>query len=196
MPSDFPSKADDRAHDRLTAASPWILRFADRVHPNSHVLDLACGTGRHTRLFLERGCRVLAVDRDVSALVDLRGDPRLEVLEIDLECGPVRPLAGRRFGAVVVVNYLHRPLLADLVDSVAPGGLLLYETFAAGNERFGRPRNPDFLLKPGELLDAVRGRLGVLAYEDLEISDPHPAAVQRIAAQRIIKGRQEPRSPG
>jgi len=159
-------------------------------------LDLACGAGRHTRLFLERGCRVLAVDRDVSALADLRGDPHLEVLEIDLECGPVRPFAGRRFGAVVVVNYLHRPLLADLVDSVAPGGLLLYETFAAGNERFGRPRNPDFLLKPGELLDAVRGRLRVLAYEDLEISDPRPAAVQRIAAQRIIAGRQEPRSPG
>jgi len=82
------------------------------------------------------------------------------------------------------------------VDSVAPGGLLLYETFAAGNERFGRPRNPDFLLKPGELLDAVRGRLRVLAYENLEISDPHPAAVQRIAAQRIITGRKEPRAHG
>ncbi len=196
MPSNSPSKADDGGHDRLTAASPWILRFADRVRPGSRVLDLACGAGRHTRLFLEHGCRVLAVDRDVSALADLRGDPHLEVLEIDLECGPVRPFAGRRFGAVVVVNYLHRPLLADLVDSVAPGGLLLYETFAAGNERFGRPRNPDFLLKPGELLDAVRGRLRVLAYEDLEISDPRPAAVQRIAAQRIIAGRQEPRSPG
>jgi len=159
------------------------------VRRGGQVLDLACGAGRHTRLFLERGCRVLAIDRDVSALADLRGDPRLEALEIDLERGPVRPLAGQRFDAVVVVNYLHRPLMADLVDSVAPGGLLLYETFAAGNERFGRPRNPDFLLKPGELLDAVRGHLSVLAYEDLEISDPHPAAVQRIAARRIVPGR-------
>jgi SAM-dependent methyltransferase len=159
------------------------------VPPGSQVLDLACGGGRHARLFLERGCRVLAVDRDVSALADRRGDPDLEVLEIDLEQGSVYPLARRQFDAVVVVNYLYRPLLADLVNSVAPGGLLLYETFAAGNERFGRPRNPDFLLRPGELLDAVRGRLRVLAYEDLEISEPHPAAVQRIAAQRIVAGR-------
>ncbi len=199
MPSNSPSKA----HDRLTAASPWILRFAGRVRPGSHVLDLACGAGRHARLFLERGCRALAVDRDVSALADLRNNPRLEVLEIDLERGSDYPLAGRLFDAVVVVNYLHRPRLADLVDSVAPGGLLLYETFAAGNERFGRPRNPDFLLRPGELLDAVRGRLRVLAYEDLDIREPSPAAVQRIAAHRIAAhpiaahpigaGREDPR---
>jgi SAM-dependent methyltransferase len=168
------------------------------VRPGSHVLDLACGAGRHARLFLERGCRVLAVDRDVSALRDLRNDPHLEVLEIDLERGSDYPLAGRLFDAVVVVNYLHRPQLANLVSSVAPGGLLLYETFAAGNERFGRPRNPDFLLKPGELLDAVRGRLRVLAYEDLDICEPSPAAVQRIAAHRIAAhriaaGREDPR---
>jgi len=167
------------------------------VRPGSHVLDLACGAGRHARLFLERGCRVLAVDRDVSALADLRNNPHLEALEIDLERGSDYPLAGRLFDAVVVVNYLHRPQLADLVNSVAPGGLLLYETFAAGNERFGRPRNPDFLLRPGELLDAVRGRLRVLAYEDLDISEPHPAAVQRIAAHRIAAhpiaaGREDP----
>ena len=201
MPSNSPSKA----HDRLTAASPWILRFADRVRPGSHVLDLACGAGRHTRLFLERGCRVLAVDRDVSALADLRNNPHLEVLEIDLEQGSDYPLAGRLFDAVVVVNYLHRPRLADLVDSVAPGGLLLYETFAAGHERFGRPRNPDYLLRPGELHDAVRGRLRVLAYEDLDIREPSPAAVQRIAAHRIAAhpiaahpiaaGREDPRGP-
>jgi SAM-dependent methyltransferase len=163
------------------------------VRPGSHVLDLACGAGRHARLFLERGCRVLAVDRDVSALADLRNDPHLEVLEIDLERGSDYPLAGRLFDAVIVVNYLHRPRLADLVNSVAPGGLLLYETFAAGHERFGRPRNPDFLLEPGELLDAVRGRLRVLAYEDLDICEPSPAAVQRIAAHRIAAGRGDPR---
>ncbi len=183
-------------HDRLTAVSPWILRFAEWVRAGSEVLDLACGAGRHTRFFLERGCRVLAVDRDVSALADLRGNPHLEALEFDLEHGPNHPLAGRQFDAVIVANYLHRPLLADLVGAVAPAGLLLYETFAAGNERFGRPRNPDFLLRPGELLDAVRGRLRVLAYEDLEVREPHPAAVQRIAARREDPGGAAPGGHG
>jgi SAM-dependent methyltransferase len=171
-------------HDRLTAASPWILQFADLVPAGGRVLDLACGAGRHARLFLERGCSVLAVDRDLSALADLRGNPHLERLETDLERARGRLLAGRQFDAVVVVNYLHRPLLADLVSAVAPGGLLLYETFAAGNERFGRPRNPDYLLRHGELFEAVRGRLRVLAYENLELHEPRPAAVQRIAARR------------
>lgn len=171
-------------HDNPSAVSPWVLRFADHVPAGGRVLDLACGAGRHTRLFLERGCRVLAVDRDLSGLSDLRGVANLETWEIDLEGGGGRPLAGRQFDAVVVVNYLHRPLLADLVSAVAPGGLLLYETFAAGHERFGRPRNPDYLLRPGELLEAVRGRMRVLAYEDVEVSEPRPAAVQRIAARR------------
>jgi SAM-dependent methyltransferase len=171
-------------HHSLSDASPWICRFAHHVPEGGHVLDLACGAGRHTRLFLERGCRVLAVDRDLSGLSDLRGAANLETWETDLERGDDRPLAGRQFDAVVVVNYLHRPLLADLVAAVAPGGLLLYETFAAGHERFGRPRNPDYLLRPGELLEALRGELRVLAYEDLELGEPRPAAVQRIAARR------------
>jgi SAM-dependent methyltransferase len=180
----LPPKAASESHHGLSAVSPWVLRFADRVRAGGRVLDLACGAGRHTRFFLERGCLVVAIDRDVSALADLRGHPHLELVEIDLERRGAHPLAGRQFDAVVVVNYLHRPLLADLVGAVAPGGLLLYETFAAGNERFGRPRNPDFLLEPGELLEAVRGRLRVLAYEDLEVGEPRPAAVQRIAARR------------
>ena len=171
-------------HDRLTAASPWILRFADHVRPGGQVLDLASGAGRHARLFLERGSRVLAIDRDVSGLADIRDHPRLELLEADLERDRACPFAGRRFDAVVVVNYLHRPLLSELVSAVAPGGLLLYETFTAGHERFGRPRNPDYLLTPSELLDAVCGRLRVLAYEDVEVDEPRPAAVQRIAARR------------
>jgi SAM-dependent methyltransferase len=101
----------------------------------------------------------------------------------DLEAGPW-PVAGRRFDAIVVTNYLHRPLLPVLVDSLEPGGLLLYETFARGNERFGKPSNPDFLLAPGELLEAVRGRLAVVAYEDLVVGEPRPAAVQRLCARR------------
>lgn len=186
----LPPNSPSPAHDSLTAASPWIQRFAVQVAAGGRILDVASGGGRHSRLFLDRGCRVLAVDRDVSALARLRKGADLEVLETDLECAPARPWGEERFDAVVVVNYLHRPLLAHLIDSVAPGGLLLYETFAAGNERFGRPRNPDFLLKPGELLHAVSGHLRVLAYEDLEVSEPHPAAVQRIAAQRMAPDRE------
>jgi hypothetical protein len=125
---------------------------------------------------------VVAVDRDVSGLADLGGRPDLEILERDLETGYPWPLADRRFAAVVVTNYLHRPLVPAIVAAVQPGGLLLYETFAQGHERFGKPTNPDFLLHPGELLEAVRGRLTVLAYENLEVAQPRPAVVQRIAA--------------
>jgi hypothetical protein len=127
---------------------------------------------------------VTAIDRDLSRLADLASDPGVEGIELDLENGASFPLGERRFAAVVVTNYLHRPLLPALVDAVAPEGLLLYETFAAGNERFGKPSRPDFLLRPGELLEAVRGSLRVLAYEDLLVTEPRPAALQRIAARR------------
>lgn len=167
-----------------TAPSPWLLRFANAVPAGGTVLDLACGNGRHTRLFLQRGHPVVAVDRDVSGLCDLTGTPELEVLRAELEDGGPFPLGERRFAAVVVANYLHRPLLPAIVGAVAPGGVLLYETFARGNERFGRPRNPNHLLRPGELLDAVRGRLRVRAYEDLIVDEPRRMAVQRIFAER------------
>lgn len=162
--------------------SDWVARFAGRVPAGGTVLDLACGGGRHSRLFLERGYRVLASDRDLSGLADLRGRADLELLETDLEDGGPFPLQGRLFEAVVVTNYLYRPLLDSLVTAVASGGVLIYETFAQGNEAFGRPRNPNFLLRPGELLEAVRGRLRVLAYEDLVLDRPYPRAVQRICA--------------
>lgn len=166
------------------APSAWVRRFAPLVPAGGTVLDLACGGGRHLRLFLERGHPVVAVDRDLSGLADLAGRPDLETIAADLENGRPWPLGDRRFAGIVVTNYLHRPLLPAIVRAVAPGGLLIYETFAAGNERFGHPRNPDFLLRSGELLDAVSGRLEVLAYENLEVADPRPAMVQRIAARR------------
>jgi SAM-dependent methyltransferase len=146
------------------------------------VLDLACGAGRHTRLFLELGHPVVAVDVDLSGIADLGGNSRLERLELDLEDGGPFPLGGRSFAGVVVTNYLYRPFLPDLVSAVRPGGALIYETYARGHERFGQPTNPDFLLMPGELLEAVRGRLRVVAYEDLIEGEPQPSALQRICA--------------
>ena len=163
-------------------ASPWVRRFADRIPAGGPVLDLAAGSGRHTRLFLDLGHPVTAVDRDVASLADLRADPAVRILSADLEDGRSWPLGDRRFAGVIVTNYLHRPLLPAIVAAVAPGGCLIYETFAAGNERLGKPSNPEFLLRPGELLEAVHGKLTVLAYENLEVADPRPAVIQRIAA--------------
>jgi SAM-dependent methyltransferase len=159
--------------------SPWIVRHAALVPTGGAVLDVAAGGGRHARFFLARGHPVTAVDRDTSRLAPA---PGLEIVEANLETGGPWPLGARRFAGVVVTNYLHRPLLPYLVAAVAPGGALLYETFAAGNERFGKPSNPAFLLTPGELLEAVRGRLRVVAYEDVMDKAPRPAVVQRIAA--------------
>jgi SAM-dependent methyltransferase len=162
---------------------PWIVRFAPLVPQGAAVLDLACGAGRHARLFLERGHPVTAVDLDVSGLDDLRGHPQLEIMQADLESAPW-PLPGRRFGAVVVTNYLWRPLFPVILDAVADGGMLLYETFAHGNEAHGRPSNPDFLLAPGELIEVVRDHLQIVAYEHGYLERPRPAIKQRLCAVR------------
>jgi SAM-dependent methyltransferase len=184
MPNLHQSRATD-SHSAGGSPSAWVLRFAEFPAGAGAVLDVAAGGGRHTRLFLERGHQVTAVDRDISKLTDLRGHPRAEVIEADLEDGGPFPLIGRSFAKIVIVNYLHRPLTAHLLNAISPGGMLIYETFAVGNERFGKPSNPDFLLHPGELLHlAAAGGLRVLAYEDLVVQEPRPAAVQRIAAVR------------
>jgi SAM-dependent methyltransferase len=160
------------------------MRWADRVPAGGGVLDLACGNGRHARYFAGRGHPVEAVDRDASKLERLAGIPGITLRGADLEGGPW-PYEGRQFAGIVVVNYLHRPLFPRLLEALAPEGALIYETFAAGNERYGRPANPAFLLQPGELLEVVRGRLRVVAYEDLLVSDPRPALVQRLCAVRL-----------
>jgi SAM-dependent methyltransferase len=163
--------------------SRWVARFASMAPSGGRVLDLACGNGRHGRLFLERGHPVTFLDRDTTALADLADRGDVEIVTADLEDGGPFPLSGREFAGVVVINYLHRPIMPAILACVAPGGLLLYETFARGNERFGKPSNPDFLLEPGELLDTVRARLRVIAYEDMVDERPKPAARQRVAAQ-------------
>jgi SAM-dependent methyltransferase len=157
--------------------SPWVRRWSHLVAPGACVLDVACGSGRHLRWFADRGARVTGIDRDAAALLSLEGLGRTIVA--DIEAGPW-PLAGERFDAVVVTNYLWRPLWPALRDSLAEAAVLIYETFAVGNEAFGKPSNPDFLLRPGELLEACRG-LHVVAYEDGLLSGP-PRRIQRIVA--------------
>jgi SAM-dependent methyltransferase len=149
------------------------------IRPGGLVLDLAAGTGRHVRLLRDRGFAVRAVDRDTSALLPFVG-PNCELIEIDLESGADWPLGGG-YDGIVVTNYLHRPLLPAIGRSLAPGGVVIYESFAVGNESLGRPQNPDFLLRSGELLSAFAA-LTVVAFEQGRVTKPRAAVVQRIAA--------------
>lgn len=167
--------------------SAWVERFAPLISPGE-VLDLACGSGRHSRLLAAMGHPVCALDRDGPALAGLAalGLPGITTLQFDLENGAPWPFAPARFAGIVVTNYLHRPLFAAMLASLAPGGVLIYETFACGNERYGKPSNPDFLLRPGELLDIVRHSAihgwRIVAFEDGYMAAPKPAMVQRICA--------------
>lgn len=172
----------------IAAASPWVSRWSDLVPAGGSVLDVACGRGRHMRWFAARMHPVTGVDRAPEAIEAVA--PLGRAVLADIEGGPW-PFAGQTFSAVVVTNYLWRPLLPTLVASVAPGGVLLYETFAQGNETVGTPSRPDFLLRPGELLEACRG-LRVVAYEDGFLDEPE-RFVQRIAAVREPGGAEKPR---
>ncbi|HXX85010.1 MAG TPA: class I SAM-dependent methyltransferase [Casimicrobiaceae bacterium] len=176
-------------HDGALGPSPWIVRFAPLAAAGARVLDIACGRGRHTVFFASRGCRVAAVDRDPEALAALSGVTGVNAIACDLESGKW-PFAAERFDVVVVTNYLHRPLLPRLVQAVADDGLLLYETFAVGNEAYGRPSNPDFLLAEGELLQVVRAALTIVAFEQGAVAGERPTVLQRLAA--VGRGRQWP----
>lgn len=166
-------------HLRVTEPSPWVERFADLVPAHGHVLDVAAGGGRHARLFAAKGYRVTAVDKSIEALADFDG----EVIEADLENGGPWPLGGQKFAGIVVVNYLFRPLFPRILEALAPGGVLIYETFARGNEAYAKPRNPDHLLKAGELLDLAHDHLQVVAYEHgLVKNGDLPGVKQRLCA--------------
>ena len=163
--------------------SRWVQRFAPRIPVEGTALDVAAGGGRHTRYLRSLGYRVVSADIDVSKLEDLAGDERVRILETDLE-GARWPFAEQSFDGVVVTNYLYRPHLPELVASVAPAGALIYESFARGNEKHGRPRNPDFLLRPGELRDLCASQMEIIAYEECFEADPRPAVRQRICATK------------
>lgn len=162
------------------APSPWVERWAQLVTQGT-VLDVACGKGRHARLFLNRNLKVTAVDREV------RDIPGARFIQADLEDGSPWPLAGEQFEGVVVANYLNREIFSVIQQSLKPGGVLIYETFMLGNERFGKPSNPAFLLRPGELLECFKG-LAVKGFEEGEVSVPKPAMIQRLCAVRTGKG--------
>jgi SAM-dependent methyltransferase len=169
-------------HDQL-APSAWVCRFARLIAADGAVLDLACGHGRHARYLAGLGYRVEALDRDSAALAMLDGVAGISTRCADLEGSPW-PYDAGRFDGVVVANYLHRPLVGALLDALRPGGVFIYETFALGNEKLGRPSNPEFLLRPHELLQWVEGRLNVLAFEQGLVERPKPAVLQRICAVR------------
>lgn len=178
-------------HQALDVASRWVRRFAGLIPPQSKVLDLACGGGRHARYAASLGHSVLAVDKDISALRS-PSSQNIHCLSFDLELSnsashPDWPLVPNQFGGIIVTNYLHRPLMRDLLLSLCVGGVLIYETFAQDNGLFGKPSSPDFLLLPGELLRlaASTPEFHVIAFEDGFVSDPKPAMVQRIC---LIRG--------
>lgn len=166
---------------RAFPASPWVERFIVGAPAGGTILDVACGSGRNIRLGLQKGLVAVGVDRDLSGVSDLKGNADVKLIEADLEAGRGLPFTGRTFDLVTVTNYLWRPILPNIVRAVSPNGLLIYETFAVGQERLGRPTNPDFLLRNGELLAAVAGDLTPLAYEHVRLQDP-ARIVQRICA--------------
>lgn len=167
----------------VSSPSEWVVRCAPLIRAGGRVLDVACGTGRHTRFLIQSGFQVEAVDRDVSALDFSAG---AVIRQADLE-GEPWPYSAGEFDGIVVTNYLHRPLFLHLFEALAVGGVLIYETFSEGNQLLGRPRNPDYLLSSGELLDQVKGRLEVNAYEELCVLNNIHAVVQRICAVKVAR---------
>ncbi len=170
-------------HLKMVEPSAWFSRYQPLIKKGGTVLDVAAGSGRHARFFADQGHHVTVVDRNVEPLKALGESHGCEVIQADLEDGSRWPLEGRSFDAVIVCNYLNRPLFVSLINSLAPNGVFLYETFALGNEVYNRPRNPDHLLKSGELLNYVAGKLQVISYQHgILQGDECPGVKQMICA--------------
>lgn len=172
MPGDF----------ELTASpSPWMVEYAGCIPKAGRVLDLACGSGRHAIWLAAQGFQVHAVDRDVQATAHMQGMQNIQVTIADIESG-TWPESDELYDGIVVSRYLFRPLLQKLAAMLKPDGVLIYETFMAGNERYGRPRNPDFLLQPDELSTVYAPLLKIHAFWQGEVAGDVPAVMQRICA--------------
>lgn len=175
-------------HLRNTKPSPWVSRFVPLIKQGGLALDLAAGNGRHGRLLMKKNCRVIFIDQNTDALRDLEDATNTEIITANLEDGDdpfknLHALSGLLFDAIIVVNYLHRPLMNCLIDALAPGGVMIYETFARGNEDFARPRNPDHLLRNGELLQYFGKTLQIISYEHGRLDTAEiPGVKQRVCA--------------
>jgi SAM-dependent methyltransferase len=168
--------------------SSWIVKYARLIPKKGRILDLACGSGRHAIWLAKQGYQVNALDRDAKALANMKGIGNINVSIVDLEAGDWSG-SGQRYDGIIVSRYLYRPLLSRLAGLLNPGGILIYETFMAGNERYGKPSNPDFLLLPNELLETYSPLLSIIAFEQGEVEMPRPAVTQRICAKKILERR-------
>ena len=162
-----------------------MQRHSPLIPHSGPILDIAAGSGRHTQYLLDKGHTVVSIDKDVSRLAQIKSS-HLSIARLYLEAPQPWPFKNSAFAAIIVTNYLHRPVFPQIIKALDVGGVLVYETFANGNEKFGKPTNPDYLLKAGELIQLTLGHLHVLAYEDLTVDQPRPAQIQRIVASRPI----------
>lgn len=171
--------------DLTTTAKPskWVTQYSYLLPHSGPILDIASGGGRHTCYLLKKGHTVVAVDKNISPLQGMK-TPLLFPVQVDLEADAPWPFKPGSFSGIIVTNYLYRPLFENIIDGLEKDGVLIYETFAKGNEKFGKPHNPDYLLKPGELIRFTLDKLHILAYEDLTIAWPKPARLQRICAKK------------
>jgi len=171
-------------HYLLEKPSPWIVKYAPLIPKAGRVLDLACGNGRHAIWLVKQGYQVDAIDRDAQVVSSMEGMDNINVFVADLEAGDW-PHSDRKYDGLIVSRYLYRPLLHTLPAMLNPGGVLIYETFMVGNERYGKPSNPDFLLLPNELFEIYSPVLNIIAFEQGEETMPRPAVMQRICAAKI-----------